>query len=91
MTLFEELGFVLGVGTNGLREVGGNGMEKVEVNQGVALKLPTDDGVIQPLDLDEVGDALGPVFFGDLQRIISCASIHLVSFWWCWEAMLRLS
>ena len=49
VTLFEELSFVLGVGTNGLREVGGNGMEKVEVNRGVALKLPTDDRVIQPL------------------------------------------
>ena len=44
MTLFEESCFIHGVRVNRLREVGRNGMEKVEVKRGFTLKLPTDDG-----------------------------------------------
>ena len=46
VTLLEEFDLVLGVGTNGLGEVGGNGVKEVKVDRGVILELPTDNGVI---------------------------------------------
>ena len=46
MILFEEFHFLQGVGADGLREVGGNGMEEVKVDRGIVLELPTDDGVV---------------------------------------------
>ena len=65
VALFEQSCFVHGVGANGLGEVCRDGMEIVEVDGGVTLELATDNGVIWPLDLDEVGDLLGPIFFGN--------------------------
>ena len=46
MILLEEFDIVLGVGANGLREVGRDGVEEVKVDRGVVFKLATDDGVV---------------------------------------------
>ena len=40
-------------------------MEVIEIDGGVALELAADDWVVAPFDLDKVGDALAPIFFGD--------------------------
>ena len=65
MILLEEFDVMLGVGVNGLREVGRDGVEEVEVDRGVVFKLATDDGVVRPLHLDKVGDLLGSILLGD--------------------------
>ena len=41
-------------------------MQEVEVDRGIVLEFATNDWVIAPLDLDEVGDALTPILSGDL-------------------------
>ena len=66
MVLLKELDITLGVGTNGLGKTNGDGMKKVEIDGGVTFELATDNRVVGPLDFDEVGDALTPIFFGDL-------------------------
>ena len=65
MVLLEEFNIALGVGANGLGETDGDGMKKVEVDRGVILELATNNRVVGPLDFDEIGNALAPVFFGD--------------------------
>ena len=47
----------------------------VEVYVRVVPKLATDDRVVTPLDLDEVSDALAPIFSGDFKGIVSRASV----------------
>ena len=66
MTLLKESCFVHGVGANGLGKFGRDGMKVVEIDRGVALEFTTDAGVIQPLDLDKVGNLLSAIFLGDL-------------------------
>ena len=66
MVLLEELHIALGVGANGLGKTNGDGMQEVEVDGGIVLEFATNDWVIAPLDLDEVGDALTPILSGDL-------------------------
>ena len=61
MILLEEFDIVLGVGANGLREVGRDGVEEVKVDRGVVFKLATDDGVVRPLHLDKVSNLLGSI------------------------------
>ena len=65
MVLFEELDVGLGVSANGLGKANGDSMEIVEVHVRVALESAADDWVIAPLDLDKVGNAFAPIFFGN--------------------------
>ena len=66
MVLLKELNVTLGVGADRLGKTGGNSVKEIEVDRGVVLELAADDGVIGPLNFDEVGDTLSPIFFGDL-------------------------
>ena len=86
MVLLEELDIALGVGANRLRETDGDSMKEVKVYRGVVLELATNDQVIGPLDLNKIGDVLAPIFFGDLQGVVSCTSVQFVAFWGRWEA-----
>ena len=65
MVLLEELNIALGVGADGLGKTDWNGVKEVKINRGVALQLATNDRVIGPLDFDEIGDTLAPIFLGD--------------------------
>ena len=47
---------------------------------GVALEFAADDGVITPLDFDEVGDALAPIFLGDFEGIVGGTLVQFVTF-----------
>ena len=84
--LLEELDVALGIGTNGLGETDGDGVKVVEVNMGVVLKFAADDGVVTPLDFDEVGNALAPIFLGDFEGIVGGTLVQFVTFRGCWEA-----
>ena len=86
MILLEEFDVALGVGADGLRETNGDGVKVVKIDMGIALQLATDDGVVTPLDFDEVSDALAPIFLGDFEGIVGGAPVQFVAFWGCWEA-----
>ena len=80
MVLLEELNIALGIGADGLRETDWDGVKIVEINVGVALQFAADDGVVAPLDFDEVGDALTPVFFGDFKGVVGGTLVQFVAF-----------
>ena len=86
MILLEELNIALGIGTNRLRETNRDGVKVVEVDMRIVDKVATDNWVIAPLDFDEVGDTLAPVFSGNFEGIISGTLVQFVTFWGCWEA-----
>ena len=66
MVLLEELDIALGVGVNGLGEANRDSMQEVKVDRRIVLEFAADDGVVRPLDLDEVSNAFTPIFSGDL-------------------------
>ena len=66
MILLEELDVALGVGADRLGKINRNGMKEVKVHGGVVFEFAADDRVVRPLDLDKIGNALAPIFFGDL-------------------------
>ena len=78
--LLEELNVALGIGSNRLGETDRDGVKVVKVDMGVAFKLAADDGVVTPLDFDEVGDALTPVFFGDFEGVVGGTLVQFVAF-----------
>ena len=61
-------------------------MKVVEIDMGVIFEFATNNWVITPLDLDEIGNALAPVFSGDFEGVVGGAPVQFVTFWGRWEA-----
>ena len=66
MTLFEQSHFVCCIGTDGLWKSCRDGVKVIEIDSRVTLNFATNNGVIGPFNLNEVGNALVPIFGGDL-------------------------
>ena len=87
MTLFEQSHFVCCIGTDGLWKSCRDGVKVIEIDSRVTLNFATNNGVIGPFNLNKVGNALVPIFGGDLLRVVSSSLVQFVPLWCCLEAI----